>query len=335
MRRLLVPIFVLVCLALGAPAANAYYSGQITPGNPLAGHRWFVDVARGAWYVALRAQPQAAAALRPLAHNPMSHTMGTYNQHPGADVAGYISRTQAEQPGSIPFVNVSRIEGTSCPYPGIPAGYSPAEIARWDNAFAHGIGNGRILVIIETDKLAAIECLPKAAQARRLRELAYEVHALHKYAPNSIVYIDAGSEDWHRSAATIAGRLKRANVAEAQGFALGASHYDWTYKEVGFGLKLSRLLNGKHFVVNTDSNGWGPRAHGSSWYSAHYHPGCVPPGEGIGIQPTVKTGHRNLDAFVWLGTPGYEAGDCLGLGGGYTFYLRLAVTLARNANPRP
>jgi endoglucanase len=263
----------------------------------------------------------------------MGKTFGSFDTHPEADVRNYVRRALREQPGSIPFINVARIEGQSCPYPADTPDFSESAIDAWMQRFSEGIGNHLVAVIIETDKLTTIGCLPGWAQNRRYRELRYEVHLLHQYNPNAIVYIDAGSEDWGKSATKIARRLRRADVAEAQGFALGASHHDWTYKEVAFGLKISRLLGGKHFVVNTDSNGWGPFPHGSS--SAYYHQGCTPPGEGLGLRPTVKTPDPHVDAFLWLGTPGYENGDCLGYGAGapYTFYLQEAVSLVLHANP--
>lgn len=329
--RLLLTGLVLTGL-LAAPAAHAYYSGPAIPGNPLSGHPWFVDSERGSWWVALRENPVAAAALRPFAANPMGKSWGSWVAQPQIDVANYIARAEASQPDSIPFFNLARIEFNSCPYPPTPAGYSEDAVDNWVKLFSQGIGNSRVLVIVETDKLAVVNCLPGWAQARRYREIRYEVQLLHRNNPNAIQYIDAGSENWGRTAATMAGRLRRADVAEAQGFVLGASHHDWTYKEVAFGLQISRLLGGKHFLVNTDSNGWGPNPR---WYHAGYHPGCTPPGEGLGYVPTVNTPDPHIDAYIWSGTPGYEEGGCLGYGQNapYTFYLSLATSLSLFADP--
>jgi endoglucanase len=323
---------VVALLAL-APAAGAYYSGRPIPGDPLAGHPWFVDKQRGSWWVALRTQPRLAAALRPFADNPMGKTIGVFDPHPTAAVSQYIARALRAQPGSIPFINLDRIEGSSCPYPGNQPGYSEHEIESWVRGFSRGIGDHRVMVIVETDKLTTIRCLPRWARARRFRELSFEVRLLHDHNPKAIVYIDAGSADWGKNAATIARWLRRADVAQAQGFALNASHFDWTSKEVKFGRQVSRRLGGKHFVVNTDVNGWGPNSRGP--IPSYYHKGCTPPGEGLGIVPTVRTGSRRVDAFLWLGTPGYTNGRCLGYGlhAPYKFYLALAVSLALHANP--
>jgi endoglucanase len=317
---------------LSAPSASAYYSGSPTPGNPLAGHPWFVDTQRGTWWGALRTDPIGAAPLARFAYNPMGKTWGSWVTHPQMEVADFIARAQSMEPGSIPFFNLARIEGQSCPYPPTPPGFSEREVDDFVKRFSAGLGNARVLVIVETDKLTTIRCLPRWAQARRYRELRYEVHLMHRNDPNSIVYIDAGSEDWGKNAAMIARWLRRADVAEAQGFVLGASHHDWTSKEIRFGLQISRRLNGKHFVVNTNSNGWGPDPR---WYSRFWHGGCTPPGEGLGIRPTVNTPNRHIDAFLWTGTPGFEDGDCLGYGANapYQFYLSEALMLVANANP--
>ncbi len=333
-HRLILVLTFLAALAFPA-AASAYYSGQPNPGNPLAGHPWFVDKERSSWWVAMRENPRYASILGRYADNPMGKTFGSFVPDPQVQVADYITRAEREEPGSIPFLNLGRIDDNSCPYPPTPAGFSESDIDNWVNLFSQGVGDARVMIVVETDRLTTIGCLPFWAQQRRYREFDYEVHLLHQNNPNAIVYIDAGSEDWGKSAATMAGRLRRADVAEAQGFMLGASHHDWTYKEVRYGLQISRLLGGKHFVVNTDSNGWGPKAHGVTPVSRFYTPGCTPPGEGLGIQPTVDTGSPYIDAFVWAGTPGFEMGSCLGYGqhSPYTFYLSEAVSLARYANP--
>jgi endoglucanase len=325
----------LALLALGASSGAAYYSGALTPGDPLAGHPWFIDRARGAWFVTLREHPGEAARLRFAANNPTSKTLGGFTAHPQFDVRDYIKRAHAEQPGAVPFINVARIETQSCPYPFYGPYYSEWAVDNWMLRLSHGIGSSRIAVMIETDRLTTIGCLPGWAQNRRYRELSYEVHVLHQNNPNAIVYIDAGSQDWGKNAQTIALRLQRADVAEAQGFLLGASHHNWTSREDRFGMQISRLLGGKHFVVNTSENGWGPRPHAPTPWAAFYHQGCTPPGEGLGIRPTVRTRDRHIDAYVWAGTPGFESGDCLGLGANapYAFYLQEALSLVRFANP--
>jgi endoglucanase len=337
MKRLalLLAISALGALLLSVSSAGAYYSGFPTAGNPLAGHPWYVDRERSSWWVALRTSP-GGGALAAAANNPMGKTIGSFVHNPAVTTRDYIRRAERSQPGSIPFLNLARLEQPSCPFHNLPES-SESKVDQWVRGFSRGVGDSRVFVILETDKLTTIRCLPQWAQARRFRELSYEVQTLRSNNPNSIVYIDAGAADWGKDAATIAHWLRNADVADAQGFALNTSHHDWTSREVSFGLAISRRLGDKHFVVNTNTNGWGPHPHGHTSVSAYYHWGCTPPGEGLGIEPTVRTPDPRLDAFIWSGTPGFEMGDCLGLGHGspYTFYVQEAISLAQNENPRP
>jgi len=323
----------LACTLVLAVPARGYYSGARMASNPLAGYAWYVDKTRGSWWVALHQHPSQAAPLRAYADNPMGKTFASFVSDPESDVSSYLSRAEREQPGSIPFLNLSRIEGQSCPWrPQYPKD-SLSSIESWVAAFSRGVGDHHVEIAIETDRLAVIYCLPRWAQARRYQEIGYEVHLLHQNNPNAIVYIDAGASNWGTKPSVMAARLRNADVAEAQGFQLGASHFDWTSNEVSYGLAISRLLGGKHFIVNTNANGWGPKPR---YHSSSYHPGCTPTGEGLGFRPSVNTPDPQIDAFVWSGVPGYESGDCLGYGPNspYQFYLSFAVSLARNANPR-
>ena len=99
----------------------------------------------------------------------------------------------------------------------------------------------------------------------------------------------------------------RADVADARGFALNATHFDWTSNEVAYGHRLSRLVGGKHFIVNTAMNGRGPRVTPTG-----FHVWCNPSGRALGPLPTVRTGDRLVDAFFWLIEPGLSSGTCRG-----------------------
>ena len=52
--------------------------------------------------------------------------------------------------------------------------------------------------------------------------------------------------------------LRAVGIAKVRGFMLNATHYDWTRNNIKYGLELSRLIGGKHFVINTAENGRGP-----------------------------------------------------------------------------
>jgi len=82
-----------------------------------------------------------------------------------------------------------------------------------------------------------------------------------------------------------------------------------------------------HFVIDSSRNGKGPLnpvAYGSAPYN---QPAdvlgkltggnwCNPPGAGLGLRPTAKTGVALLDAYVWIKVPGESDGSCDISGGG-------------------
>ena len=74
---------------------------------------------------------------------------------------------------------------------------------------------------------------------------------------NTAVYIDAGHSGWLKPAED-AKLLKEAGIDEADGFALNVSNYKSTSTEIPYGKEISKLLGGKHFVIDTSRNGNGP-----------------------------------------------------------------------------
>ena len=328
MRRLTITCALLLCL-LCVPVAQAYTSSPARPGDPLSGHPWYVDRSFGVWWDVMRHYGSAADPLKRLAENPMSKVFGSFEPHPERGLRRYLERAQSEQPGAIPFITLSRIEHRSCPYVDPGLDFSERAVKDWVRRFSEAIGNYRVMVLVEPDQLAVIGCVSPRIQAQRYRELRYEVQAMHAHNPNAIVYLDAGASDWI-SPGRMTRELRRADVADAHGFALGASHFDWTSHEVTYGKHISEALGGMPFVVNTNSNGHGPKPR---YYSPYYHGGCTPTGEGIGLLPTVQTPDAHIDAYLWLGTPGFESGVCLGQSGGYGFNLTEAISLVRNAVP--
>jgi hypothetical protein len=140
MRRLTLILLVMAQALVSAAAAQAYYSGTVTPGNPLAGHRWYVDSERSSWWVAMRADPSAAGSMASAANNPMGKTFASFVANPDKTVRDYISRAEQSQPGSIPFVNLARMESPSCPYrSSYPGGFSEKQVDRWVLGFARGL----------------------------------------------------------------------------------------------------------------------------------------------------------------------------------------------------
>ena len=161
MRRYLT-LALLTCLLclLCASAAQAYTSFPARPGDPLSGHPWYVDRSYGVWWDVMRQSGAAAAPLRTFAENPMNKTFGAFEPHPETNLRRYLARSQAEEPGAIPFIALSRIEHQSCPYVSPGSEYSERAVNDWVRRFSEAIGGYRVMVLVEADKLAVMGCLP-------------------------------------------------------------------------------------------------------------------------------------------------------------------------------
>jgi endoglucanase len=209
----------------------------------------------------------------------------------------------AHAQGAVPIMTVLRAQSTRCS-PTYDGG-GPAEDARtraWYDDLARAIGLDRVVIAFEPDSLGTIDCHARSRRDDRYRLLRYGVTALSRN-PNATIYIEAGASDWE-GASRMAKKLRRVGVAKVRGFMLNATHYDWTRSNIRYGLKLSRLVGGKHFIVNTAENGRGP--------IHHYLPNgrritvwCNPPNRGLGPAPTTTTSNSGVDAYMWVNRPGY------------------------------
>lgn len=134
-------------------------------------------------------------------------------------------------------------------------------------------------------------------------------------------YIDAGHAKW-QSAATMATRLNQAGIAMADGFALNVSNMQATSGNIAYGEQLSRLVGGKHFVIDTSRNGI-PPTDPTQW--------CNPRGRALGVTPTTNTGHPLVDAFLWVKRPGESDGTCGGGPQSGRWWAEYALELSRLA----
>ncbi len=191
---------------------------------------------------------------------------------------------------------------------------SPDEYRQWINAFARGIGNAKVAVILEPDALSQ-DCEPTHADL-----VKYAVQALKKQ-PNAYAYIDAGNPGWLKPD-DIAGRLRKAGVDVATGFAINVSNYFSNAESIGYGNAISSGIGDKPYVIDTSRNARG---------SAGTDQWCNPPGRGLGFQPTANTGDSHVHAFVWVKRPGESDGQCNGGPGAGHWFQSNALELARNA----
>jgi endoglucanase len=180
------------------------------------------------------------------------------------------------------------------------------------------------------DSLITVGCLTDRGVANRLRELQDAINTLVADCPHLVIYLDSGAAD-ALSANHVARLLRKAGIAKIQGFLLNATHFDWTSKEIWYGEHVSRFTGGKHFVINTGSNGRGPLTPPNPARQGN-EVLCNPPGRGLGPEPTTDTGYVNVDAFEWTTNPGESGGACVPGAPPTGFYWPArAVALVRNA----
>ncbi len=111
----------------------------------------------------------------------------------------------------------------------------------------------------------------------------------------------------------------------------------WDLSTQWYAANLGTAVATTHFMIDTSRNGQGPN-NMSAYAAAPYNQPasavstlaggnwCNPPGSGLGLAPTAKTGVPLLDAELWVKTPGESDGQCDAAGGArawdYTAYTQ-------------
>jgi endoglucanase len=318
----------------GDPAVDPRGARRGSP-NPLRGLTLSVDPTEPAWQkwesYDRAGSDHDAALMWKVAATPRFRWFGRWTRpRMGRKVREYLRCVQAVQPGSVPLMTVMRHQGKKC-----GGGYDgggrreDARTRRWYRRFARAVGRARVVIAYEPDSLGTIDCLRGSRRRARLRLLAYGVRVLSRL-PNATIYLEAGASDWEPARRT-ARQLRAIGIRRVRGFMLNVTHYDWTSRNIRHGRRISRLVGGKPFIVSTAFNGRGP-IHRRTASGRRVNVWCHPPRRGLGPAPTTETGYRKVDAFMWIGRPGYSAGACNGgpLPVG-SFWPERALMLARYA----
>ncbi|MFC5722834.1 glycoside hydrolase family 6 protein [Streptomyces gamaensis] len=197
----------------------------------------------------------------------------------------------------------------------------------WLDKAVRGIGDRGALVVLEPDAVPHMEdgCTPQQFHEERYALLKEAVGRL-KSRPHTRVYLDAGNPSWVNPPERMAEPLRRAGIEQADGFALNVSNFQTTRANKRYGHRLSELLGGKHFVIDTSRNGNGPKSGGENdkaW--------CNPSGRALGEPPTTHTGDSRTDAYLWIKRPGESDGTCKGGPEAGQWWESYALDLARNA----
>jgi endoglucanase len=322
-----VPVVLVAAIAVGL------WGGQSAPAqvgpNPLAGLRLYVDRDAPSWHQLRHyrrtGQRRKAALIWKIAREPKAVWVGRFTRPHFRHKVRRIFAA-AHRQGAAPVLTVMRAQSNRCsPSYGGGGRAEDRRTRSWYRHLARAIGYDRVVIAFEPDSLGTIECLARSRRAARYRLLRYGVKALSRN-PNATIYVEAGASDWE-GASRMAKKLRRVGIQRVRGFMLNATHQDWTRANIRYGLRLSGLLGGKHFVINTAENGRGP-VHRRLSNGRRLTIWCNPPQRGLGPRPTTSTSNPMVDAYLWINRPGYaQACD----GHRIAWFAPRALSYARNA----
>jgi endoglucanase len=274
-------------------------TGQGVGGRPMADWQLFVDPVEseaaeqaGEWRAT---RPADALRMDKMAAQPQSKWIGDWFPDPYQETLRYVGDASAA--GKLGVLTIYNLPNRDCGLYSRGGASSDAAYGVWLDRAVQALGQKPVIVVLEPDALAELDCRSAAEQATIYPLLGNAVNSI-KRDKNALVYIDAGDAE-SDTADVIAARLRAANVAGAAGFALNVSSFFTTAQSVAYGNQVSAMTGGKHYIIDTSRNGNG-------------HPGywCNPPGRALGQSPTLRTRQALADAYLWVKIPGESDGDC-------------------------
>lgn len=256
-------------------------------------------------------------------------------------VRRYLCRVNQTSPGAAGVITTYFVKHSSggCKGNGGTQPLFKAEV----RGLKRAVGNYPVLIFIEEDGVDTI-CFKSARFVKaRTALLKYEIDQLSTL-PHALEYVEGGTSDAD-SPKNVARVLNHADASKIRGFFLNDTHFNWAYKEIKFGNKVSRLTHGLHFVVDTRADGNGPLLNKNPVKNG-VEQLCNPPGRALGPPPGATNGASygmaspHLDGFVWATTPGEStAPTCKAQPGKHfaasgIFDPNIGVQLASHANAR-
>jgi endoglucanase len=292
--------------------------------NPFAGEKFYVNPNSNArktadqWYA--NGRTAAAQQMEKIARNPDIFYFSEWTMNAAGGTPAHVDwqTDRITAAGALPVYGVYAIPHRDCgSYSG--GGFTTgAQYKAWIDDIVTGMQGREAVFVIEPDALAA-GCLTDAQWQERFSLIRYAVNRLE--STGSHTYIDASNcfapNDY------IINHLKQAGIADATGFARNTSNFCWSSSEVEHGTTISKAVGGKHFIIDTSRNGFGPYQGANNW--------CNPPGRALGIQPTANTGNNLVDAYYWLKRPGESDGTCNGGPSAGTWWPDYALVLAQRS----
>jgi endoglucanase len=276
--------------------------------------------------------------LEKIADQPESQRISSYSE--GGGPGAIFGQTQkifchnmTADRGSIPVFTTYFLHPAvgNCATPSQLVAAGP-EFRRRVDEMAAATGNRPAVFLLEIDGIGSSRCMQRTgALGDWEADLRYEALKIGSL-PHTVVYLEAGYSDANPAGYT-ARVLNRSGVRGIRGFYTNDTHSNWTIDEIRWGMKISKMTHGAHFIVNTATNGRGPlRPRNRVKYGNEVL--CNPPGRGVGPAPTTATGFALVDAFIWTGPPGNSSGPCHGGTSSGTFWAARAIQLAARAQDK-
>lgn len=244
----------------------------------------------------------------------------TPEEYPAGQVGGFVSKivADADEAGEVPTFVVYGIPNRDCTG-GFSGGGLPADqYGPWVQEIADAAADGDFpAVVVEPDALAsALAC---GALEERLRLIGDAVDRLVEAGITT--YLDGGHSNWVEPQ-ELADLLEQVGVDEVRGFATNVSNYQTDEDEKAYAEKLSGILGGAHYLLDSGRNGNGST---DDW--------CNPPGRAYGTDPAAapEGDVEHLDAYVWVKPAGESDGECNGGPAAGEFWPERALEMAASS----
>ncbi|HYQ17212.1 MAG TPA: glycoside hydrolase family 6 protein, partial [Polyangiaceae bacterium] len=253
-------------------------------GNPFKGMKLWIDPESLSMLTAnslRKKDPEKAKLLDKIAQQPQAMWVGDWNKDVKRYIEYIIGKTKAD--GAAPIFILYNVPGRDCGQHSKGGLKTGDEYRRWIRKVAEGAGQEKAVFVLEPDALGLIDkenCMTKEQQDERYAILWDAVKVLRQN-PNAAVFLDAGHAKW-APAPVMAEKLKKAGIEDASGFSLNTSNYVLDADNIKYGHEISKLIGGKHFVIDTSRNGNGPPDVQGDVEAAW----CNPPGRALGSRPT-------------------------------------------------
>lgn len=301
----------------GAPESDGRDAQSI---NPYAEGDGYADpgshAAEAAAQAAEEGDVEAQRVFDRLAATPQGIWL-TPEEHPAGQVGGFVTgiATAADEAGQVPTFVVYGIPDRDCTG-GFSGGGLPADrYGPWVQEIADAAGAGdHPVVVVEPDALAStLQC---GDREQRVRLIADAVDRL--VAAGVTTYVDGGHSHWV-DPKELAALLEEVGVDDTRGFATNVSNYQTDDDEKAYGEKLSGILGGAHYIVDSGRYGNGST---EEW--------CNPSGRAYGTDPAAapEGDAPHLDAYVWVKPAGESDGECNGGPAAGEFWPERALEMA-------